>query len=202
MTYAGHAVWNQTNARVLDGGYVGSSKRRPRSEWQIQRDTHEALITEEEADAIVSRLEKRTTTRMRGDDYLLSGLLQSPAGKRWHGDQGFYRCGRRRLSARRIEQQVIDALSRELMADGIIKQAAKLAREGAAPGANEAHVRALRREIRRTEPKDWSSTERDDCDGEARGDGTKAGRTRGAKASDRSEIGFTSGPRRRKPRHP
>ena len=115
---------------TLGGGYIGGSKRRPRSEWQIQRGTHEALITAEEAEAVVSRLEKRTTTRMRGDEYQLTGLLQSPAGKRWHGDTRLLQvwCPHR------------------LTADGIIKQATKLAREGAAPGANEAHVKALRRQ--------------------------------------------------------
>lgn len=45
---------------------------------------------------------------MRGGAYLLSGLLVDPkSGKRWHGDQGFYRCGRRRLSAANLEQQIL-----------------------------------------------------------------------------------------------
>jgi site-specific DNA recombinase len=40
LTYAGHTVWNVHNERTKDG-YVGGKKRRPRSEWVMQRDTHQ-----------------------------------------------------------------------------------------------------------------------------------------------------------------
>src|SRR5690606_20671261 len=57
LTYAGHTVWG-VHAERMGGAYVGGSKYRPRSEWTIRRDTHEALITEAEAEAILESLER------------------------------------------------------------------------------------------------------------------------------------------------
>jgi site-specific DNA recombinase len=47
LTYAGHTVWNVHNEHG-PGGYKGGTKRRPKEEWVIQRDTHHAIITNEE----------------------------------------------------------------------------------------------------------------------------------------------------------
>ena len=55
LTYAGHTVWNVHSEQTEDG-YAGGTKRRPRSEWLIKRDTHQALITEEDAETLLSRL--------------------------------------------------------------------------------------------------------------------------------------------------
>jgi len=44
LTYAGHTVWN----RHAPNG--GGTKMRPRSSWQMTRDTHEALISDAEAE--------------------------------------------------------------------------------------------------------------------------------------------------------
>jgi hypothetical protein len=54
LTYAGHTVWNVHN-EYTPGGYASGSKRRARSDWLIQRDTHPALISEAEAEAILSQ---------------------------------------------------------------------------------------------------------------------------------------------------
>ncbi|RMH45868.1 MAG: recombinase family protein, partial [Gammaproteobacteria bacterium] len=53
LTYAGHTVWNRHN-ECIDGRYIGGSRYRDRKEWVIQRDTHEAMITEEEAETLIA----------------------------------------------------------------------------------------------------------------------------------------------------
>jgi DNA invertase Pin-like site-specific DNA recombinase len=85
LTYAGHTVWN-VHAESGPGGYVGGAKRRPRSEWLIQHDTHPALITHPEAETLLSRLEARAAARQRqqvvprdrGSSALLGGRLVAP----------------------------------------------------------------------------------------------------------------------------
>lgn len=91
LVYAGHTVWNVHREFVAGQGYKGGIKRRPRSEWTITENTHPALITVPEAEALLAQME---TSRGRGfgrgesADYLLSGLLRSPIGVAWHGDGG------------------------------------------------------------------------------------------------------------------
>ena len=112
LTYAGHTVWNVNNARAGEG-YQGGTKRRPRAEWVIQRDTHPAVISDDQAEAILARLEHSAhgKRRQRVSDYLLSGLLVTPAGSSWHGDAGTYRSGNRRVVAAQIESAVLDQVA-------------------------------------------------------------------------------------------
>lgn len=146
LTYAGHTVWNQSRSRGFGaGGYEGGTKRRPRAEWLIQRDTHPALITEAEAEAVLARRERGRGVYMRGDAYLLSGLVVDQGGRRWHGDQGFYRRGRRRLSAERLERLVLDAIGRQLTQPGIVAQAVQQARKIAQPTARDGELKTLQR---------------------------------------------------------
>src|SRR5258708_27610764 len=53
LTYAGHTVWNMRRAKEQQEG----RSRRPRAEWTIQRNTHQALISDDEAEAIRPRLD-------------------------------------------------------------------------------------------------------------------------------------------------
>jgi site-specific DNA recombinase len=150
LTYAGSTVWNVERTRgVGAGGYEGGTKRRPRAEWILRRGTHEALISEAEAEAILSRLEGRKATRMRGSDYVLSGLLSTPEGRPWHGDRDgevrYYRSGARRVKAEALERIVLDALRRDLASDVIVRQALERARKAVKPDAREAELRALQR---------------------------------------------------------
>ena len=91
LTYAGHTVWNQTSEKI-DGKYKGGRKYRPRDEWVIHRDTHPALITDTEAEAILERLINGDHgTRVRAgrsgqSRYLLTGVLLAPDGRRWTGE--------------------------------------------------------------------------------------------------------------------
>src|SRR5690606_24335388 len=55
LVYAGNTVWNRHREKKARGS--GQSKRRARDEWLIRRNTHPALITELEAEAILSQLE-------------------------------------------------------------------------------------------------------------------------------------------------
>ncbi len=141
LTYAGHTVWGVHNPRIKgqyqDGvkgkvEYKNGTKRRPRSEWQICKDTHEALISTEEAEAILARLEKRANNKVsqRGHSYLLTGLLQAPDGERWHGDWkngvGYYRLGKgQRVLATALDQAVMDAISSQMMSEKVVNQLLK-----------------------------------------------------------------------------
>ncbi len=163
LTYAGHTVWNQTMSRgvaafnpgdpMRSGGYQGGTKRRPRAQWLMRKGTHEALIDEATAEQLLERLTKKRQTRMRGDAYLLSGILVDRGGRRWHGDQGFYRCGRRRVKAATLERQILDAIAGDLMSDGMVKQLAERARAAARPGQREAELAALQRQAQDLERK-------------------------------------------------
>lgn len=124
LTYAGHNVWNVHNE--FDKGYKNGARRRPRSEWRITRNTHPALITEEEAEVLLVRLESRPATRRTAAKYLLSGLLKSPNGIAWYGDGGGkYRLkdGKTsRVSAGRIEDAVIERLSKDMKSDRFVDE--------------------------------------------------------------------------------
>lgn len=148
LTYAGHTVWNMHHGRgAARQGYPSGTKRRPRSDWIIQRDTHQALITNEEAEAILGRLLTRKAARMRGDGYLFSGILQAPTGARWHGDQGFYRCGRRRVAAHRLEAQLLGKIGEDLASDRFVGIFAAAARNALKPARREAELRVRRRRL-------------------------------------------------------
>jgi DNA invertase Pin-like site-specific DNA recombinase len=120
LTYAGHTVWNR-HAERDGGGTVGGERYRPRSEWVIQRDTHEALITDDEAETILADLEARRRVTGRSDGkrtYLLTGLMVAPDGTAWCGDAGAYRLGKgARIKADDVEQAVVTAVIEQLMGD-------------------------------------------------------------------------------------
>ncbi len=109
LTYAGHTVWNVHN-EVGSDGYKGGVKRRPRGEWVIQRNTHEALISDPIAEALLSQLEQanHSNPRDRHGSLLLTGLLKAPEGTPWRANRTakaeFYRIsgqGRRATYPRR-----------------------------------------------------------------------------------------------------
>lgn len=116
MTYAGHTVWN-VHCEHQDGGYIGGSKRRPRAEWLIKRDTHEGLITDSEAEAILSRLEAASVKRPRRTPaaYLLTGLLRTSDGRAWYGDKHrYYRNGACHLHIRDVDVAILGRVAKDL----------------------------------------------------------------------------------------
>lgn len=143
LAYAGHTVWNQTNERTHDG-YKGGQKRRPRAEWVIQENTHEALITQQEAERLLERLEasdigRRVSEAKSGvSDYLLTGVLVAPDGRQWTGyRQAQYKLkagsGKRGryVDAKPVEDAVMGQLLRDLRSRqfvrGLVKKAQELA---------------------------------------------------------------------------
>lgn len=116
LTYAGHTVWNVHNERT-GGRYAVGSKRRPRAQWEIQRDTHEALITTAEAEAILVRLEEASAKRPRRTtgEYVFTGLLRTSAGVPWYGeDSRYYRAGNAYVKARDVDQTLLAKIAADL----------------------------------------------------------------------------------------
>lgn len=137
LTYAGHTVWNVHTARS-GGAAANGVKRRPRAEWMIQRNTHEALIKDAEAEAIMAQQERATQhRRLRESPLLLTGLLTAPDATAWHSDGcGSYRLGKgKKVMASRIEPAVLAALADELGSERTADRlhAALLVAAGAGP---------------------------------------------------------------------
>ncbi len=138
LTYAGHTVWNVHNEHRA-GGYKGGIKRRPRSEWVIQRDTHPLLVSDAVAETVLQQIELsgRGDGRQRGAAFLLTGLLKTPAGEPWHGNRTarseFYRAkaatGSRSMLASRVDRAVIDTIAKDLQSPQFVAAAVKATRE-------------------------------------------------------------------------
>lgn len=149
LTYAGHTVWNVHAERIPGGGYKGGAKRRPRKDWVVQHDTHEALITTEEAESILARLDTGRSRQYRtAGAYLLSGLLVVPDGRKWHGNgDGYYRSPTGKRQAREaIEQAVVGQVAADLVSDTFVTELVKEARRMSAPPAD-AEIKPLRDQI-------------------------------------------------------
>lgn len=119
LTYAGHTVWNM-HAERSGGATADSVKRRPRSDWMVQRATHPSLISDTEAEAILAQQERALQGRRnRESPLLLTGLLTAPGGGAWHSDGcGHYRLAKgRKVAATRLEPAVLGLLTSELDSD-------------------------------------------------------------------------------------
>lgn len=128
VTYAGHTVWNVHNEYERGSGYKGGKKRRAREQWVIHRDTHSALITDGEAEAILAQLENSKHGKRRtAATYLLTGLLQAPDGAQWSGNGGGrYRVKeyRRNVSQEAVEAAVIGQVTADMQSTKFIGQLA------------------------------------------------------------------------------
>ena len=120
LVYAGHTTWNRHNEQSNDGGYVGGTKYRPRNEWVINRNTHDPLISDDEAEIILTAVGATNQRKSRAKRvYLLSGLLVDEMGAIWHSDgDGSYRVGKGpRIKAESVESVVIEKVIADLSAD-------------------------------------------------------------------------------------
>jgi site-specific DNA recombinase len=137
LTYAGHTVWNVQNERLPSGGYKGNVKRKPRAEWVIQKDTHEPIITNEEAESILKVLEASTRAdpRKTKSEYLFSGLMVNQEGIPYHGADGqYYRCGKgKRLKRDEIEPMLIKHIMADMKSSEFIADLIKTAKRSAQP---------------------------------------------------------------------
>jgi len=119
LLYAGHTVWNRHNEKI-DGKYKGGKRYRDRKEWVIQRDTHQAMITDEEAETLLSNREKDRAARKRRriSTYLLTGIVKCRCGANLCGEGGYYRCpkrcGNRGIKKDTLEKVFIDLVFEEL----------------------------------------------------------------------------------------
>jgi site-specific DNA recombinase len=123
LTYAGHTVWN----RHAPNG--GGTKMRPRSAWQVTRGTHEALISDVEAETILARLETSDVGRSVSQamaaksDYLLTGLLYTGDGQMWIAHGKYYRLKRRdnvpgkTVPAAMVESAVLEQVKSGMKSD-------------------------------------------------------------------------------------
>ena len=125
LTYAGVTVWN---VHAEPGTGV---KRRPRSEWVMQRGTHEPLITELEAEVLVKNLEAASAKRPRrtSGEYLFTGLLKTSAGVPWYGEKSrYYRAGNAHAPAREVDQQLLGKIASDLRSSTFSASLVKRAR--------------------------------------------------------------------------
>ena len=123
LTYAGHTVWNVHNE--FKNGYTGRVKRRPRSDWVITKNTHKALITNEEAEILLARLEQKNSTRARRSTYLLSGLLKTPENLAWHSNgEGCYRTKGKKIKMEEIEEAVLGKIYSDMQSPKFTAQLA------------------------------------------------------------------------------
>jgi site-specific DNA recombinase len=108
LVYAGATVWNRHAEN-------GPERYRPRKEWVVKLDTHPALISVKRAEALMAAAMPTARAREPSGDFLLSGFLLTPEGKRLvaSGD-GYYRHGKgRRIPAAALEAVVLDQINEE-----------------------------------------------------------------------------------------
>lgn len=149
LTYSGATVWNVTAERI-GGRYKGGTKRRPRAEWVIQPGTHEALITSQEAEAILARLDLSSNSRSRRTPatYLLGGILTAPDGTPWHGDGGgkYYRNGNRKVPVQDIDQATLAKIVTDFRSESFVARLTASVRNRGY-GQEQAEIAAVRAQI-------------------------------------------------------
>lgn len=157
LTYAGHTVWNVHHDRARS---ATAGKRRPRSEWVIQRDTHPALVTDVEAERLLKRLEERSAAlrahqplhRYRESSALLGGRLFAPDGRKWWAEADRYRLpGKHGASIARgqLDEPVLDCVLAQLASPTFAQVLLRGTRDALAKEANPAAAAELRTRIAR-----------------------------------------------------
>lgn len=147
LTYAGHTIWNVHNEKT-DEGYKGGVKRRPRSEWLMQRDTHPPLIIDAEAEAILQKLEAgRIKTYKTRAKHLLTGMLVTADGDPMHGDGLYYRAGKKSVKASRVDGAILNQIVEDLRSEIFCKALVKSARKAASRTDDAAELQAAQKEI-------------------------------------------------------
>ena len=134
MTYAGHTVWNVHRDRDSDGHYRGGSKRRPRDEWVVQRRTHEALISDSEAETLIQKLQSSPVRNNRRSSatYLLTGLLRTADRLPWYGDQGgkYYRASNGRcLQTDQVDRAIVGKVMTDLTSPEFVTEALRATKD-------------------------------------------------------------------------
>jgi site-specific DNA recombinase len=91
LAYAGHTVWFRHKEKTK-GRPRRATKVRPSEDWEIDLNTHEAMISDVQAETIMAKraLKSRSQQRGRRSPYLLSGVLRCVCGANFVGDAGGY----------------------------------------------------------------------------------------------------------------
>ena len=160
LVYAGHTVWNRHTEKKSRG--AGGPKRRPRDCWVIERNTHPALITDAQAEALIAQLETSTLgqaisrAKSAASSFLLTGLLVTSDGKKWVGAGTYYRLKAsvaqrgRKLPAAEVDRQVLAQITSDMRNDAFITALTEAARTSGAshdPATPiRAHIKRLQRE--------------------------------------------------------
>jgi len=100
LAYAGHTIWFRHNEKIK-GGYRGGIKVRPRAEWEIHLNTHEAMISDVQAETIMAQRALKSRSQQRGRRRRRRLLQVSPP-------QGG--CDSRSIGQETIEQAVLGVL--------------------------------------------------------------------------------------------
>lgn len=139
LVYAGHTVWNRHREKKSRGS--GLTKRRDRGDWVVQRDTHPALITDLEAEAIIALMmtskigEAVRNARTHASNFLLAGLLVTSDGRSWVGAGPRYRLKPtadqrgRYVDRVAIEEAVVAQVRQDIADEGFIGRLTAATRE-------------------------------------------------------------------------
>ena len=139
LVYAGHTVWNRHREKTTRG--TGQSKRRPREDWVVQRDTHPALISDLQAETILTRLttskvgDSIRNARAHSSHFALSGLLVTSDGRAWVGAGLRYRLKPtttsrgRYVGCKEIEAAVFEQVRRDAGNDVFIERLVQATRK-------------------------------------------------------------------------
>lgn len=144
-TYTGSTVWGRNGERQ-SGGYAGPRWRAPQ-EWTVTANTHEAIISQELAEAVLAQRAKRREVASRNSDYLLTGtLFCSSCGSGYVGAKGYYQCsgrgrfGKAHCTNGQVSQRSVEAAIQRVIRDEIIR-----------PEFADEYVAAARRALRTTQ---------------------------------------------------
>jgi site-specific DNA recombinase len=160
--YLGHTVFNRHNEKVkIRGkcdGYLHGKKWRPREEWVVKQNTHEALTSEEVAHRIreIKASGIRDTSFRVKRVYALSGLMKcASCGTNYTGDRGVYscnsgakpgeRCHNQDISQEKVEEAVFGVIAHEVLqfknVKGFIEQVKKRFQ------TDQSEIKTLEREV-------------------------------------------------------
>lgn len=125
-TYTGATVWGRNGERQ-SGGYSGP-RWRTAQEWTVTPNTHDAIISQTLADAVLAQRAKRREVASRNSDYLLTGtLFCGSCGAGYVGAKGYYQCsgrgrfGKDHCSNGQVSQQAVEAAIQRVIRDEIIR---------------------------------------------------------------------------------
>ena len=157
LQYAGHTVWN-VHAEKDESGYVGGSKRRPRKDWLIRRETHPALISDADAEALLARLQARAEARRaaqvvqrdRTSSALLGGRLVAPDGRKYWSESDRYRLKgtpSRSIARGRVDEVVLERVLDDLASGDFAIALLRGTRESLSKGTDPEIAEALKARI-------------------------------------------------------